>query len=230
MAESSLPPLLRQEIAGSLRPVTPIGSPTSRAARFALVCAGMFGLVLLVWGTSQRLLPTGLLGAGWVLQTVTAVLVLTAAIRESMPGRLLSPLQLAAVLLAVVLVQAFWTAGWFAVAPWSPPPRLHARVLGVCLSREYLLGLLPLAIAGLVLRRGLTPRPVIAGALAGLASGLAVESSWRVFCAITTPQHTLAGHMGAIALLAATGALAGLLVRRRSRSPWEPAPDPTGRA
>lgn len=216
MSQASLPPILRHEIAGSLRPVTPIGSPTRRAARFALVCAGVLGLVVLVWGASRRLLPPGLLGAGWVLQTATAVLVLTAAIRESMPGRLLSPLQLAAVLLAVLLVQAFWTAGWFAVAPWSPPPRLHGRVLRVCLSREYLLGLVPLAIAGAWLRRGLTPRPAIAGGLAGLASGLAVESSWRVYCAVTTPEHTLAGHMGAIALLAVTGALAGSLINRRS--------------
>jgi len=196
--------------------VKPIGSPARRAARFALVCAALLGLVPLVWGTSHRFLPPELLGAGWALQTATAVLVLTAAIRESMPGRLLSPLQLGAVLLAVVLVQAFWTAGWFAVAPWSPPPRLHAQVLRVCLSREYLLGLLPLAIAGVVLRRGLTPRPALAGGLAGLASGLAVESSWRVYCAITTPGHTLAGHMGAIALLTATGALVGWLVGRRS--------------
>ncbi len=215
MSGSSLPPVLR-EIAGSLQPVTPVASPARRAARFALVCAGLFGLVVLVWGTSHRLLPPALLGAGWVLQTATAVLVLTAAIRESMPGRLLSPLQLGGVLLAVVLVQAFWTAGWFAVAPWSPPLRLHARVLRVCLSREYVLGLVPLAIAGAVLRRGLTPRPAIAGGLAGLASGLAVESSWRVYCAVTTPEHTLAGHMGAIALLAATGALAGALIGRRS--------------
>jgi hypothetical protein len=216
MSGSSLPPILRREIAGGLEAVTPIASPARRAVRFVLVCAGLFGLVLLVWGTSRRLLPPALLGAGWALQTATAVLVLTAAIRESMPGRLLSPLQLGGVLLAVVLVQAFWTAGWFAVAPWSPPPRLHARVLRVCLSREYLLGLVPLAIAGAVLRRGLTPRPAVAGGLAGLAAGLAVESSWRVYCAITTPEHTLAGHMGAIALLAATGVLAGTLIGRRS--------------
>ena len=216
MSGSSLPPALRHAIAGSLEPVTPIGSPTRRAACFAIVCAGLLGLVPLFWGTSHRFLPPELLGAGWVLQTATAVLVLTAAIRESMPGRLLAPLQLGAVLLAVVLVQAFWTAGWFAVAPWSPPPRLDAWVLRVCLSREYLLGLVPLAIAGALLGRGLTPRPSLAGGLAGLASGLAVESSWRVYCAVTAPEHTLAGHMGAIALLTATGALAGWLIGRRS--------------
>jgi hypothetical protein len=218
MPESSLPPTLRTAIAGSLEPVTPIGSPPRRAARFALVCAGLLVFVPLFWGRSPRLLPPELLGAGWVLQTATAVLVLTAAIRESMPGRLLSPLQLIAVLIAVVLVQAFWTAGWFAVAPWSPPARVHARVLRVCLSREYLLGLVPLAIAGAILRRGLISRPAIAGGLAGLAAGLAVESSWRLYCAITTPEHTLAGHMGAVALLAVTGTLAGTLFGRGRRS------------
>jgi hypothetical protein len=216
MSESSLPPTLRREMAQRLEPVTPLASPSRRAARFALVCAALLGLVPLVWGTSHRFLPPELLGAGWALQTATAVLVLTAAIRESMPGRLLSPLQLGAVLLAVVLVQAFWTAGWFAAAPWSPPARLHARVLRVCLSREYLLGLVPLAIASALLRRGLTARPALAGGLAGLASGLAVESSWRVYCAVTAPEHTLAGHMGAVALLTATGALAGALMGRRS--------------
>ncbi len=216
MPESTLPPVLRHEIAGRLEPVKPIGSPMGRAARFAIVCAGLLGFVLLFWGTSGRRLPPELLGVGWVLQTATAVLVLTAAIRESMPGRLLSPLQVGGVLLAVLRVQAFWTAGWFAVAPWNPPARIQSRVLRVCLSREYLLGLVPLAIAGAALRRGLTPRPAIAGALAGLASGLAVESTWRVYCAVTAPEHTLAGHMGAIALLTATGALAGTLIRRRS--------------
>jgi hypothetical protein len=216
MSESSLPPALRREIARTLEPVTPVASPPRRAARFAFVCAGVLVCVPLIWGTGHRLLPPELLGVGWVLQTSTAVLVLTAAIRESTPGRLLSPLQLGAVLLAVVLVQALWTAGWFAVAPWSPPQRLHARVLRVCLSREYVLGLVPLAIVVAGLRRGLISRPAVAGGLAGLAAGLAVESSWRVYCAITTPMHTLAGHMGAVALLAATGALAGTLFRRRA--------------
>ncbi len=215
MSESALPPALRHAIAEGLEPVTPVGSPSRRAARFALVCAGLLAVVPLVWGPSHRLAPPALLGAGWLLQTATAVLVLTAAIRESTPARLLSPIQLGAVLLAVVLVEALWTAGWFAIAPWSPPARIHARVLRVCLSREYLLGLVPLAIAAAVLRRGLIARPAIAGGLAGLASGLAVESSWRVYCAVTAPGHTLGGHMGAIALLTATGAVAGALIGRR---------------
>ena len=171
--------------------------------------------VPLFWGRSRQLLPPELLGAGWVLQTATAVIVLAAAIRESIPGRLLSPLRLAAVLLTVIVVQALWTAGWFSVAPWSPPARLQPRALGICLSREYLLGLVPLGIAGAVLRNGLISRPAIAGGLAGLAAGLAVESSWRLYCAITAPSHTLAGHMGAISLLAATGALAGAMFGRR---------------
>ncbi len=214
MPESSLPPALRDAIAAGLEPVTPIGSPRRRAVRFALVCAALLVSVPLFWGRSARLLPPEFLGAGWLLQTATAVVVLAAAIRESMPGRLLSPRRLAAVLLTVVLVQALWTAGWFTLAPWSPPPRLQPRALRVCLSREYLLGLVPLGFAAAVLSRGLVSRPAIAGGLAGLAGGLAVESSWRLYCAITTPAHTLAGHMGAVALLTATGALAGALFGR----------------
>jgi hypothetical protein len=74
--------------------------------------------------------------------------------------------------------------------------------------------LVPLLIAASFSLQGLTSRPVIAGTLAGLGSGLLVESNWRLYCSVTDAGHAIVAHVGSTALLTATGAVAGLVLPR----------------
>jgi hypothetical protein len=208
----SLPSALKSEIADTLRPVSPLASPARRAAVFLLVGAGFLVLVPAVWGLRRNAAAVGpLLGLTWVVQTVTAVLIFAAAIAESVPGRLLSPARLWTLVSVSIAVTAASLVAFFFEAPVDVPSWLTMRFLRVCLSRGYLLGLLPLVVAGVLLARGLTRRPVIAGALAGLGAGLLVDSTWRLYCGVTHPAHTLLSHVGAIGLLASTGALGGVI-------------------
>jgi hypothetical protein len=202
----------------SLRPVAPLRSPARRAAVFPVVSLALLVIVPSVWGWGYYHAPAGwILATGWIVLTITAVLLFTAAIRESIPGRLLSPPQLWSLAALAVVVIAGSSTAFFALIPQTVPPAMAGRVLRVCLTRAYALGLVPLTICAVLLARGLTARPLIAGALAGLGAGLIVESSWRLYCSITAPSHTIGGHIGAMALLAVTGALSLSAISSRQR-------------
>jgi hypothetical protein len=136
-----------------------------------------------------------------------------------MPGRLMSPARLWSLAAVAVAVIAGSSVAFIALLPQAVPPPHAARVLQVCLTRAYALGLLPLAVCGALLARGLTARPLLAGAFAGLGAGLVAESSWRLYCSVTDPSHTIAGHVGAMALLTLTGSLgaSALSFHRRRR-------------
>ena len=216
LPEAPLPPPLRATL-DTLRPVAPLTSPARRAAVFPFVSLALLLIVPAIWGWGYWTGQAGwVLATGWIALTLTAVLLFTAAIRESMPGRLMSPAGLWSVAALAVVVIAASSTALFVLLPRDVPSTRAAWVLEICLTRAYALGLLPLAVCGVLLARGLTTRPLIAGAFAGLGAGLLVESSWRLYCSITAPSHTLGGHIGAIALLAITGALgASALSARR---------------
>jgi hypothetical protein len=98
------------------------------------------------------------------------------------------------------------TALTFAASPTRVPFLRDARYLHTCSTRTILLGLPALALAGWLLRRGLTMRPTVAGALAGLGAG-------RVYCEVSDPLHVLTAHASGIVTLSLIGALAGFLVQ-----------------
>ena len=207
MPDTPLPSSLRATL-HTLRPVAPLTSPGRRAAVFPLVSLTLLLIVPAVWGWGYYAAPAGwILAAGWMVLTLTAVLLFAAAITESMPGRLMSPARLWSLAAVAVAVIASSSIVFFAMFPQAVAPPHAARVLRVCLTRAYALGLLPLALCGVLLARGLMARPLIAGAFAGLGAGLVVESSWRLYCSVTDPSHTIGGHIGAMALLTLTGSL-----------------------
>jgi hypothetical protein len=210
------PPALRDRIHRSADRVSALGSPLRRALPFVAVSAALFLIVAAVWGRAHRPVPDALLALGWIVHTALATMLYAATLRESIPGRLLSAGRLMALVSIAAAAAVASALTLFVLAP-NVPPRFGVRALRVCLSREYGLGLVPLALAVWLSMHGLAARPILAGTLAGLGSGLLVESSWRLYCGITDPMHSAIAHAGAAVLLAVTGGAAGLALRALGR-------------
>jgi hypothetical protein len=214
---SELPPSLRAEIARTLDVVRPLAPPARRAATLLPLGALLVGGVPLLWGLRDDAAVVGALRlwGGSAFQVGVALAVLAGALAESVPGRL-PPLGRLATRAALGLgLMLALTGLTFLASPTHVPPFGDALYRRTCLTRSFALGLLPLAAAGMLLRRGLTARPVVAGAVAGLGSGLLADSGWRLYCEVSDPVHVLTSHAVAIAALTLLGALAGILAGRR---------------
>ncbi len=205
---------------GHLDRARPLGSPTIRAAWLGPVGLGLVATVLALWGlrADHSAIGPWRLWAASLVQIALAVAVARAALAESIPGRLPSfgtfvVLAGLAVACVVALTEATFAASrTFVPAPWA------SRFLWICFTRPIVLGLPVLVLLALMLRRGLLSRPLLAGALAGLAAGLISDSAWRLYCHVSDPSHVLAAHVGAILSLSATGMLAGYFLRNGSTS------------
>jgi hypothetical protein len=148
------------------------------------------------------------------LQVLVALAVVASALRESMPGRLSAPRGLVARASLGLGFMVVLTAATFAASPTRVPIHLESRYFEMCLTRSFSLGLLALAVVGVLLRKGLAARPATSGALAGLGAGLLADASWRLFCEVSDPVHVLTAHAGAIVAVTLTGAMAATLLAR----------------
>jgi hypothetical protein len=84
-----------------------------------------------------------------------------------------------------------------------------------CTAAIAALGLAPLVLTGVLLCRGLLTHYIVPLVLAGLASGLAAEATWRLRCPYSGWDHVLPFHSGALLLFVLVAAVLALLVRRR---------------
>jgi len=226
MAEPLVPGGLRDEIARTLQPVRPL-APSGRRVAVLLPLAGVLLVgVPLVFGLRYDAARVGTLRL-WVgsgLEVGVALAMLAGALAESVPGRLPAPQRVAARValgLSFMIVLTFVT---FLASPTHVPLSREVRYFLTCFRWPFVLGLLPLGVAGLLLRRGLTTRPALAGLMAGLGAGLLADSSWRLYCEVSDPLHVLPAQAGAVVALAVTGALGGALLRTRS-VPRTPSPE-----
>jgi hypothetical protein len=210
-----LPPRLRDEIARSLVTVRPLPSPGRRAAAVVPIAVVMLLCVPWIWRLREDALVLGTLRlwGGSLVQVGAAILLLATALAEAIPGRLRGPGTLLGRALIALAFMLALTAVTFAASPTHAPAVRQMAYARMCLTRSFSLGLVPLAAACLLLYRGLPARPVVAGALAGLAAGLLADASWRLFCEVSDPAHVLTAHAGAIAGVALAGALVGALYR-----------------
>lgn len=214
----TLPPRLRDEVARNLRPVRPLAPPGRRAAVLAPLAGLLLAAVPLAWGLRDDAPAVGMLPlwAGSAIQVGLAFALVATALAESVPGRLHSPWRLASRAALGGGFMIVLTGVTFLLSPTHVPGLRDAAYFRICLTRSFGLGLAPLALAVLLLRRGLAARPVVAGALAGLGAGLLADAAWRLFCEVSDPAHVLAAHAGAVVLLGVAGALTGLLFRAKS--------------
>jgi hypothetical protein len=211
---------VRAEIARTLTPVTPLAAPGRRALLFLALGAVWLVLVPLAWGVREDapVLGVSRLWLLSLLQLGAAGVVFRRALTEAVPGRLSDPRRVALLAgLGAILMLAV-TALTFLTSATHVPPLREARYLYTCATRTFALGVPALVVAGWLLRRGLTTRPVVAGALAGLGSGLLADSAWRIYCEVSDPYHVLTAHAAGIAALCAVGALAGMLLGRTQAS------------
>ncbi|HHZ08755.1 MAG TPA: DUF1109 family protein [Rhizobiales bacterium] len=99
-----------------------------------------------------------------------------------------------------------------------PPGDYAARLVGsnlvLCLTFIPLIGIVPLVVFLGVLRYGAPTRPVLAGAVAGLAAGGLAATFYAAHCTDDSPFFVAAWYSLAIAGLAGVGALAAPRVAR----------------
>jgi hypothetical protein len=214
----SLPSSLRARIQSDYAAVRPLPSPPVRAiwilpfAVLALLAAPAF---FNVRSDVDRLGWTLSWGAS-VIQVVLGFIVITAALRESVPGRGWSPQAVAAWLVAplVLLIAVTLVTSQASEVPLS---RGWWLVGLICVSGSAATALPIVALANVLAARAYPTRPSIAGLLLGVGAGLMADAGWRLFCHFGEPSHVLSAHLGGVALAALAGAALAVTLRKPSR-------------
>jgi hypothetical protein len=211
------PASLRTAIAADLAGVKPLRSPLARAMAVA-----PFGIVLLVAAplTFELRSDVARLGSLWswgasALQAALGLGLVTAGLREAVPGRAWSSRDLT--LLVSVPLALF--VGVTLTAWWRSPttgPESWWLVLALCALGAASSALPAVALGAVLAHRAFPSRPGVAGALVGLGAGLMADAGWRLFCHDSQPEHVLPAHLGAVvlAMLAGAAVMAGLGRRR----------------
>ena len=207
---TTTPAELRARLAADYRPVRPLRSPWARAllllplAIVALIAAPVAFDVrpeanlgwLGVWGLS-------------IAQSLIGMLVIGAALRESIPGRDWSRAAIVVWLaMPAVAIVAITMVSWQA-----SPVVLRAQwwlVGGICFAGSAATALPVVAFSSILASRAYPTRPLIAGALLGLGAGLMADAGWRIFCHFSEPSHVLSAHLAAVIMSTIIGAMAGL--------------------
>jgi hypothetical protein len=215
------PDALLSRIAGDLRPVRPLGTPSRRLIYWAP--AGLFLFLAVPWLIGLRL-DAPALGpfATWgasVAQVAFGIGLVWAGGRESVPSRRLPAAVATAGLLGAAALVAALSAITFSISPTTLPAALTAWHAGTfCFRGSLVVGAPLLFLAGWLLGRSLPGQPWLAGALFGGGSGLTADASWRLVCPVSDPWHVLTAHGGAVIVLTAIGALAAHFAARRRSS------------
>lgn len=206
---------LRERVTRDLRPVRPLLRPWQRAALLApavLLAAAAAPAVLGVRFDLAQLGPW-LAWGGSAVELAFAVMLIAASLREAVPAQMV-PRSTAAWLLAAAAATTAVLAVTTNIV--SPEPQVRDetfRSWAFCWQGAVLVGA-PLLLAILVfIVRGLPARPALAGALAGMGAGAAVDGGWRLYCSYSAPAHVLPSHGGAVLALTLVGVLAGTIVR-----------------
>jgi hypothetical protein len=213
-----LPDSTRSRVEADLRPVTPLRRPWQRALAClpALVAGAAVPLLLGMRGDLDQVGPW-LAWGGSFLQLAIAVLLVAAALREAVPAEGL-PRDVAGVLMfAGALVAVVLAAATHLV---SPEPATRAETFTdwyFCWRGALVVGAPLLLLVLILVARGLVTRPWLAGGLAGLAAGSAVDAGWRLYCSYSNPVHVLTSHGGAVVALTLVGLVAGVVLRRNAR-------------
>jgi hypothetical protein len=210
------PKELRDAVQRDLRPTRPLRSPSVRA----LVLIPL-AIAIVISVPGLRFFRSDISAVGLVRawgfsfgQAFAGLLIIVAALRESIPGRGLSRGAIVATIaigLAIPFALLAVTASAYDVGP-APG---HALEEGIGCFRVSAISAIPALIAAALLAARAFPlRPALAGALYGLGCGLIADAGLRLFCEYTVPSHVVFGHGGAILGAMAVGAVVAKILRR----------------
>jgi hypothetical protein len=212
------PAELRARIAEDYTAVRPLPSPLARAlwvtpfAALALFSAPLYFSVrvdadrlgwFLTWGVS-------------VGQTAVGMALLAAALRESVPGRAWPPAQLAAWIMAPVIIVVAVTYASYGLSPIALEQGRWIVGL-VCLAGSAATALPVVALGNVLAARAYPTRPLIMGALCGLGAGLTADAGWRIFCHFSEPAHVFPAHLGGVAVSTIAGVALAFTLRKPVR-------------
>jgi hypothetical protein len=214
MSEPRVPNSLLDAVRSDLRPVRPFALPGRRAlALLPLGIAVLIGIpAFWTWWSHLRVLAPP---SSWLVSAIEvgfSLVILAATFRESIPGRELSPMQVAAIVGVAVML--------FLIAnPMVPPSGqfssgLLQHWLVECIFRATAFSVPALILPMLLLARGLPNRPALAGALCGLAVGFMGDAGLRLLCWDGDYAHVIYAHAGAIVIAIVTGMLSAVIVER----------------
>lgn len=209
---------LRARIAADYTVVRPLPSPAIRA-----LAVTPFAILALLAAPTYFNVRTDASTLGWfftwgasLVQVAAGFILISAALRESVPGRSWTPPQLALWIIAPLLLVIGMT---FASASVSAQPLGQGWwIVGlVCLGGSAAMALPIVALANVLATRAYPTRPAVAGLLVGLGAGLMADAGWRIFCHYGEPAHVLSAHLGGVLLAAAAGATLALTLRKPFR-------------
>jgi hypothetical protein len=205
------PDRLRGQVLADWAPVAPLASPWRRVAALAPVAAVMAVIAACYWGMPHEADRLGLV-AMWALsalQWTAGLWLLSLAFREAVPGRGLDRAALLTAVGLTVLVLALNLGAKDALRGTDVPAGREWRFWTACVEGPLLLGAPVLVFASLLVSRAFPVRPVLAGALTGLAAAVLTDAGWRLGCFVSSPGHVIGAHWLAVAATTALGAVVG---------------------
>jgi hypothetical protein len=200
MNERGLPADLRDRLIADFAPVRPLPSPAARV--LWMVPFAVLTLVAAQFVFEFRLdAPRLGWGRTWglsIAQAILGVVVVGAALRESIPGRTWS--RIASVLWIAVPLAIIVAVTWISRID---PVRIRTTagfyfIGGLCISGSLVSALPAVILANILAARAYPTRPAFAGALLGLGAGLTADAGWRLFCHYAEPAHVLSAHLGGV--------------------------------
>ena len=222
------PAELRARIAADYQAVRPLRSPWARTLWILPLAILALFAASIAFNVRQDAPDLGWVGV-WglsIAQSLIGLIVVGAALRESIPGRDWShgaiALWLAIPIVTVVAVTltsweaspVFLRAGWWLIG-------------GICFAGSAATALPVVALASILAARAYPTRPAVAGALLGLGAGLMADAGWRIFCHFSEPAHVLSAHLAAVIMSTIVGAIAAPRLSRL-RAEKHPLHEPVG--
>jgi len=212
----SAPRDLRETVARDLKPTRPLRSPFLRALVLVPFAAAIVVAVPALHFFRSDMAAIGFIRA-WgfsIGQAIAGIVIVAAALREAIPGRSLSWIAVAAIVVCGLSLPAallVLTSPSFTIGP-RPGQELAE---GLSCFRVSAVGALPaLMIAAFLAARAFPLRPSVAGALYGLGGGLIADAGMRLYCEYSQPEHVILAHGGAIAASIVAGIALAYLSRR----------------
>ena len=213
-----LPPALRTAIERDLRPVQSLAPPSRRVVPLVPMGVALLLASVLAFGVRADASILGLIltwGAS-ILQMALGLVVMTAALREAVPGSALTRRTIAVIggTVLFVVLGITWATWW--TSPTTIRPAVAGYVWRICVAGTVLSALPALFLSSWLVTRAFPLRPRLAGALYGLGAGLLADAGWRLFCHYSDPAHVLGAHSLAIVIAILLGiSVAHLLDSRR---------------